>query len=396
MIESIGTYLPIWGSDQTRVCGSDEDAMTLAVAAGRAALGDGHVERVVLVSRDLPLFEGGNGAALLAGLGLAGDVEVREQIGGGPAALDAVIDAGNDAVLVIGADARGAAGAAAVRCGNAGSSLTATGRVNRSLPVVVRDDRGTTVDYADARLLRELGLSVSLGRAGVDGKVSAVAGVSERDAAALCEGEPPVVCTRGASSALFALAALCERGDATSLLAVEQATITAAALGPGSVTVERNEPAPLPVAATTMTSDADIAVSLAAYERAFDAKLRLEAAACTSCGTLSYPTRYRCLTCGSEAPTEIRELPRDAVVYTTATVHVPVPGLATPYTIVLVTLGDTDVRLLVRLTGAPAGSVAIGDGGELVFRLVAVRHGVPDYGYAFAPARTTERPEVAA
>ena len=66
-------------------------------------------------------------------------------------------------------------------------------------------------------------------------------------------------------------------------------------------------------------------------------------------------------------------------------VHVPVPGLATPYTVVLAELGDTGVRTLVRLTGAPPGSVAIGDRGRMVFRRVAVRMGVPDYGYAFLP-----------
>jgi uncharacterized OB-fold protein len=66
-------------------------------------------------------------------------------------------------------------------------------------------------------------------------------------------------------------------------------------------------------------------------------------------------------------------------------VHVPVPGLISPYTIVIVELGDTGVRVLVRLTGAAPGSVTIGDMGTMVFRLVAVRQGVPDYGYAFLP-----------
>jgi hypothetical protein len=34
----------------------------------------------------------------------------------------------------------------------------------------------------------------------------------------------------------------------------------------------------------------------------------------------------------------------------------------------------------------PAGTVAIGDRGRLVFRKVADRSGVPDYGYGFLPA----------
>lgn len=63
----------------------------------------------------------------------------------------------------------------------------------------------------------------------------------------------------------------------------------------------------------------------------------------------------------------------------------PVPGLISPYTVVIVELGDSGVRTLVRLTGATPGSVDIGDTGSLVFRLVAVRQGVPDYGYGFLP-----------
>lgn len=37
-VASIGTYLPCWGAPRHRVAGDDEDAITLAVEAGRAAL----------------------------------------------------------------------------------------------------------------------------------------------------------------------------------------------------------------------------------------------------------------------------------------------------------------------------------------------------------------------
>jgi hypothetical protein len=81
-IASIGTYLPCWGAPQHRVAGDDEDAITLAVEAGRAALiASGAVERVVLVSRDLPLLESSNAAVLLAGLGLDPELEVDERLG---------------------------------------------------------------------------------------------------------------------------------------------------------------------------------------------------------------------------------------------------------------------------------------------------------------------------
>src|ERR1700722_9728915 len=101
-VAAIATYLPCWGTSRGRVAGGDEDAVTLAVEAGRAAIdagggsdgaddglaGDeagggadaGGVRRVVLVSRELPLLEGGNAAVLLAGLGLDPEIEVSERL----------------------------------------------------------------------------------------------------------------------------------------------------------------------------------------------------------------------------------------------------------------------------------------------------------------------------
>jgi uncharacterized OB-fold protein len=72
-------------------------------------------------------------------------------------------------------------------------------------------------------------------------------------------------------------------------------------------------------------------------------------------------------------------------VYTTVTVRTPVPGIPGPYSLAIVALDGVEVRFLAQVTGAPAASVRIGDHGELVFRRVAVRGGVPDYGYAFLP-----------
>ncbi len=40
-ITAIGTYLPVWGTETVRSAGSDEDAVTMAVDAGRAALAGG-------------------------------------------------------------------------------------------------------------------------------------------------------------------------------------------------------------------------------------------------------------------------------------------------------------------------------------------------------------------
>jgi uncharacterized protein len=127
-----------------------------------------------------------------------------------------------------------------------------------------------------------------------------------------------------------------------------------------------------------------IPLSAAAYSRAFEAKVGLRAARC-ACGRLSYPPRSHCLDCGRTDATEPVSLPRRGEVYTTVTIRTPVPGIAGPYSLAIVALDGIDVRFLVHVTGAPPGSVRIGDSGELVLRRIAVRDGVPDYGYGFQP-----------
>jgi uncharacterized OB-fold protein len=387
-VRSIGTYLPPWGTDAARVCGRDEDAVTLAVAAGRAALDDtppDSVTRVVLVTRQPPLVEGGNGAALLAGLGLPDTVDVVERLGGGPATLESLADAPNG-TLVIGTDVGDHSGAAAAVTGTEGATLALDAVVNRSLPVRTRALDGTVRVYDDPRLAREQGALHAVAVLGTELPVAAVAGLAARDAATLTGPDGPALPTLGASAPLFALAALGERARNGVVLAVEQASAAAATFTADRVRVRRCEQAPRPPLVLRDNPGPEIAIALAGYDRAFDPKLRLEAARCTTCGTLSYPPRLRCLHCGSEAPTDVVALPREGEVYTTTTIRVPVPSLATPYSLAIVELGDSAVRLLVHVTGTPPGDVCIGDRGTLVFRLVAERSGIPDYGYAFLPA----------
>ena len=402
MISSIATYLPLWGTAWARIIGDDEDTVTMAVAAGRLALTDfdvTSVDTVVLITKEFPLMHGGNAAVLLAGLGLANTVRVREQLGGSPASLDAVADA-EPGTLVIGVDAVGPCGAAAVLCGASGASFVAESRVNRSMPVATRDMRGIVTDYADPRLLRVRGVGASLleaaaiedaaaGLAGESELFAAVAGMAAKDAASLSEAGSPALTTVGPSASLFALAALIESGRRGRVLAVDQAVVSTGTLGDGAARVLRHEPTSRASPKGMKTEGAPISISLSAYERAFEAKLRLEADKCRTCALLAYPHRHRCLGCGAEGQTDSYALPRRAVVYSLSTIHTPVPGLTSPYTVILAQLGDSGVRLLVRLTGAEPGSVKIDDAGELVFRLVAIRSGVPDYGYAFLPDVST-------
>ncbi|HEY5853378.1 MAG TPA: OB-fold domain-containing protein [Aldersonia sp.] len=394
-IAAIGTYLPCWGTETYRVAGDDEDAITLAVEAGRVALAESpSVEHVILVSRDLPLLESSNAAVLLAGLGLDPELEVVERLGGAPATLDALSSA-RPRTLVIGVDLDPAGAAAAVTA-DRGLQVRTAARVARSLPVRTRNATGVVHDYGDPRLLHERGLVASLTAAWVEAPV-AVAGVDHARAVALCAGEPPRLPTAGASSALFALAAMAEAGLTGPLVGAEQANLSGVHVADGATAVHRREPAPRAQAPATSTADADIPISLAAYERAFEAKVRWEAGRHADCDELDFPPQYRI---GPDGTLSTRyalvPLPRTGTVYTETTVHVPVPGLRTPYTLVIVELDDVGVRALAKVTGTPAGTVRIGDRGAMVLRRVAVRSGVPDYGYAFEPdGRESSKEEAA-
>ncbi|MFI2557087.1 Zn-ribbon domain-containing OB-fold protein [Nocardia farcinica] len=390
-IVSMGTYLPCWGTARRRSPGHDEDAITLAVEAGRMAFAPGaSVERVVLVSRDLPLLEGGNAAVLLAGLGLDPELEVVERLGGAPAALDAV-GAARPRTLVIGVDLE-PAGAAAAVVGERGLLVRSAARVTRSLPVRTRYATGVVHDYGDPRLLYVRGLLASLAAAWVHTPV-AVAGVDDEHAAQLCDGRPPLLPTLGASSALFALAALAEAGQTGALAGVEQASVSAVTVAEGAVVLRRQEPPARAQADGTVVPGSDIPISLAAYERAFEAKVRWEAGKHHDSAELDFPPRYRVGADGTlSTGYTLVPLPRTGTVYTATTVHLPVPGLRTPYSLVIVELDGVGVRALARVTGADPGTVSIGDRGRMVLRRIAVRSGIPDYGYAFEPEPGATRP----
>jgi uncharacterized OB-fold protein len=386
-LQSLATYVPRWGDDRQRVAGPDEDAITMAVAAGRAAIATaaGPVDRVVLVTRDLPTLEGSAEAVLIAGLDLGTDVLATIVVGGAPTALDLAASS-EPGTLVVAVDVTGAAGAAAVVLdGVDGATLEPLSRAERSLPVLVRDSQGAVFDYADPRLLRVRGLGAAMTALALSTKPIVVAGVSAKDAAGYVEGKPSPLPTTGASSALFALAAAIDAETPGTVVATEQGTASAVSLTTGHTARSTHCPVPRSLPRRRSVADAEVKISLPAYERAFDGKVRLAAGKCSECGNLDLPQRYRCSQCGAEASSALAPLPRDATVYTAVSVHVPVPGLLTPYDLAIVDLGDSGVRLLAPVTDADPGSTAIGDCGNVVLRRIAVRAGVPDYGYAFVP-----------
>ncbi len=382
-ITSIGTYLPIWGDATHREPGDDEDAITMAVEAGRAALGVGApVESVVLVTRDLPLLESSNAAVLLAGLDLDPELEVTERLGGAPATLDALSSA-RPRTLIIGVDLQ-PSGAAAVLTADRGLNVRTSARVSRSLPVRTRNAVGAVHDYGDPRLLHHRGLVASLAASWAD-TPTMVAGVDAATSAGLGEVDA-VLPTLGASAGLFALAHMAEHELDGTLVAVEQASLSGVAVAGGHVTLTRREPAARPRSDGPIIPGDELRISLAAYERAFEAKVRWEAGRFAGSEELDFPPRYHVDADGAlRTDYELVPLPRTGVVYSEATVHVAVPGLPSPYSLVLVELDGVDVRALVKVTGAHVGLVGIGDRGRLVLRRLAIRSGVPDYGYAFEP-----------
>jgi uncharacterized OB-fold protein len=397
---SIGTYLPPWTVRDRRVKGPDEDALTMAVAAGRAADPDATAQRVVLVSRDFPLLEGGNGAVLLAALSLPADIPVTEALGGAPAVLDQIGGAGNGTLVIAADDNDLAAGAGAVLTGDGGATVTPSARQTRSLPLTARGADGAHHTYVDPRLQREVGVHSTLTRMGLTGTpvVAAVAGVPLAQIAGDFDtshavGDPTV----SAAAIILLLADAIEAGASGLLLAVEQSSISAAdlAFGDTAPRIVRDEFPARELPKFRVADGVGIPISMPAYARAFEPKIRWEAAIFDESPGIDsapqFPPRLRVNNAGQLA-TEYRlePLPRTGTVYTHTTVRIPVPDLPSPYSLAVVQLDDSPVRVLLKVTGIPAGEATIGQPGSVVLRRIATRTGIPDYGYAFWPGRPLE------
>jgi uncharacterized OB-fold protein len=398
-VAAIGTYRPPWTTGGRRVRGPDEDAVTMAVAAGRAALAGTSARRVVLISRNFPLIEGGNAAVLLAGLGLSGETSVTEVLGGAPAVLDQIVAATPGTLVIAADDDNRYAGAAALLAGDDGPTLDPVGHVTRSLPMIARADDGSRHDYADPRLEREVGGRASFARLGVaaGAAVAAVAGVKPAVLGTELNTSSACADSTAAGSVLIGLIAdALDAGTTGLVVAVEQATVSVAELaGAGTVRVVRDEIEPQELPPTKTADGEGIPISLPAYARAFEPKIRWEAAVFDERpgidGDPQFPPRRRVDESGAlAAEYRLEPLPRTGTVYTHTTVRIPVPDLPGPYSLALVALDGSPVRVLLKVTGIPAGEVTIGQSGSVVLRKIATRAGVPDYGYMFWPGRPAE------
>lgn len=390
-VSHVATYRPTWEVGGDRVAGRDEDAVTMTVAVVRAVIDAGfEPHAIVVVTHEPALLVGSNGAVVLRALRLPDSCRYEELVGGADLMLQTICDR-SAGTIVVGVDPVGAgaaAGAAAI--GHKGMGVSAIGRVHRSLPIQVQAPRQPDPQvYDDPRLLRERGWKRAVEAlspaaqerlviAGVPSKAAAALG-GERDLATAATAD-------GASSVPFALAAIAGANDAgVNLVALDGASAAAAAvrLGEGCV-IHRIERPATQVPQQSDGGPAALALSLPAYDRAFEYRIGLMAARC-ECGTLSLPPRVLCLGCGAMDRTTPVALPRTATVYTVTTVHAPVPGMRSPYTLAICELGDTGVRLLAPVADAAPGTTVIGDSGTMELRRLSERQGVPDYGYAFIP-----------
>jgi uncharacterized OB-fold protein len=343
-------------------------------------------------------LEGGNGAVLLAALSLPADAPVTEVLGGAPAGLDQLVNAPQGS-LIIGADDNDhAVGAAAVLTGDSGATVTAAARQTRSLPLTARGEDGTRHTYVDPRLQREVGVRSTLARLGLTETpvVAAVAGVPLAQLGSGFDTSAAVGdATVSAAGIIRMLAEAIETGAHGLLLAVEQSSVSVAELTLDGATphITRDEFPPRELPKTRVADGVGIPISMPAYARAFEPKIRWEAAVFDESPGIDsapqFPPRLRVNNAGRLA-TEYRlePLPRTGTVYTHTTVRIPVPDLPSPYSLAVVQLDGSPVRVLLKVTGVPAGEATIGQPGAVVLRKIATRAGIPDYGYAFWPGRT--------
>jgi len=380
---AVGVYQPAWQDGRKRrTLGPDEDVATLAVSAGdllHAHLDK--VKRVILITRVPDALLGTISEVVLEGLGLKSNTPVEERLGGAPSVLDALLS-GADGTLVIAIDPVAPAGAGAVLVGKGSISLEFLGAERFTMPVRTRlSSELSDRVYDDPRLLRERGWRRAAGSL-TTASCTVIAGLTEKESHELSATFNSAGSAVQAAATIFGIASMIDEHGAGSLVALEGGLGIAATVNvsPGA-TVERDLPAPLNAPASwTPRAPGSIPVSVAAYERAFEAKVGFKVGVC-ECGQSSYPPRIRCTNCGLTGGTRLVPMTKDGVIYSLVRIHTPVPGRYVPYSLALVEVEDRGIRALVHVTD-DGGTAAIGCKGRLVLRRIAVRDGISDYGFA--------------
>jgi uncharacterized OB-fold protein len=273
--------------------------------------------------------------------------------------------------------------------------------------LTARGADGRRHEYVDPRLLREVGMSQTLARldvAGDDTAVSVLAGVGAAQLGDRFDTAAAAVDSTESAAAVIRLLVQALESDHSGLvIGFDQSTAVVARLDVGTVSarITRDETDPVEDPKTNVADGNGIPISLPAYSRAFEPKLYWEAAVFEEGkgvdSTPVFPPRMRTDDAGALLSDYTRvPLPRSGSVYTVSTVRIPVPDLPSPYSLAIVALDGSPVRVLLKVTGVPAGEVEIGQSGAVVLRRIALRSGIPDYGYMFWPGKVLAAQEVLA
>lgn len=354
----------------------------MAVSAGALLSERLHeVRRVVLITRQPDALQSNIAEVVLQGLGIDMETPMEERLGGAPATLEALL-AAPSGTLVIAVDPLAPAGAGAAIIGEGHITLEEKGAARFSMPIRTRfvgesEDRV----YDDSRLLRERGWKRVASQLANDG-FSVVAGLSEKEAKDITRNGIGEGSANQAAATLFGLARIVDDFNEATLIAIEAGfgvAVGVTVTGGTHVIRESRSPTSAPPTWDPI-APGSIPISIAAYERAFEAKVGFKVSVC-DCGEFSYPPKIRCSNCGVTGATKLIPMPKEGLIYSVVKVHTPVPGKFVPYSLALVDIRDLPVRALVHVTDN-ANAAQIGGEGDLVLRRVAFRTGVSDYGFA--------------
>jgi len=427
------------GKGHAAVCAPDEDALTLATAAGIDALAaagvlPADVDAVFWGCTRPPFAEGPSHAVLATALGLSSHAAGLLASGSPHAGLEALLAAA-DAVaagsarvaLAIASDAltpapgtayepRCGAGAAALVLAATGGPATIAARVTRSHPLLDRyrgDAEAATRDLYDARLFREemflpavQEVAGHLGTLDVrawslpdpDGRLGAL--VAKRVGASTVTSATATGALGDTGAAAAVLGGVLALDAAGSVAVVGQGggrttgvLLTAEAAVPGAPTAAHRVAAPgrdVDYAAVLRargqlrpggeTIPMGVPPESALFARGADEMLQLLGARCSECGTVSTPPSIHptCIACGGPKLEPVA-LARHGTVHTfVVNQTMPAPFVA-PLPIAVVDLDD-GARVMLQCVG-DGTDLAIGTDVDLVLRRYAHERGVPVYGY---------------
>jgi uncharacterized OB-fold protein len=138
-------------------------------------------------------------------------------------------------------------------------------------------------------------------------------------------------------------------------------------------------------------------VPKATYMESLPARWRLLGSKCGACGTLTFPPRFRCRSCGRADQLQPTHLPRRGLVVSAVTTIAPGAqptefdpqvALLGAYSVVIVEVVP-GVRVTAQVTDAKAGSVALGDRVDLELRRLYPMEGAWRYGLKAIPSTRT-------